>query len=150
MSNDPAREVELNRLEDQFGVLLRRSRRSMRRFAERVHPEMEASGYPVLTVLTQSAPLRLGDLAEEFGLDKSTMSRHVTSLIQLGLVCREPDPQDGRAFLLRPSEDGRRRLAAVTDARRIEWHGRLDNWTTDELAVFVDGLTRLNADLDRD
>jgi DNA-binding MarR family transcriptional regulator len=111
---------------------------------------MDASTYAVLLVIAQAAPLRLNDLAEEFGLDKSTMSRHVSTLIQLGLVARDPDPLDGRAFLLSPSAEGRARLTDATASRRDQWRGRLDTWSTDDLAAFVTGLTRLNADLDRE
>jgi len=56
---------------------------------------------------------------------------------------------DGRRFLLTPSPDGLHRLAAATDARRGEWRGRLDGWSTGELAEFVTALTRLNTDLER-
>lgn len=149
MTWDAAREKEVDRLEEQLSVFNRRSRHFLRSFAGRVHPGVDASTYAVLLVIAQGAPLRLNDLAEEFGLDKSTMSRHVTTLIRLGLVQRDPDPLDGRAFLLKPSPDGLHRLAAAVAARRGEWRGRLDDWSTDELADFVNGLLRLNSDLER-
>ena len=149
MTCNGARESQVDRLEEQLALFHRRSRRFLRSFATRVHPDMDASTYAVLLVVAQAAPLRLNELAEEFGLDKSTMSRHVSTLIQLGLVQRDPDPLDGRAFLLRPSPDGQSRLAAATAARRGEWRGRLDGWSTTELTEFVAGLIRLNSDLDR-
>ena len=128
-------------------MLHRRSRRFLRTFASRVHPELDASTYAVLLVIAQATPLRLIELADEFGLDKSTMSRHVSALIRLGLVCREPDPADGRAFLLRPSEDAIRRLGTVAQARRGEWRDRLEGWSTEDLAAMVVQLSRFNADL---
>jgi DNA-binding MarR family transcriptional regulator len=146
---DSAREKEVDRLEEQLSVFHRRSRRFLRSFASRVHPGIDASTYAVLLVIAQGAPLRLNDLAEEFGLDKSTMSRHVTALIRLGLVQRDPDPLDGRAFLLKPSSDGIQRLTGAATARRNEWRGRLDDWDTGELADFVNGLIRLNSDLEQ-
>ncbi|WP_028924474.1 MarR family winged helix-turn-helix transcriptional regulator [Pseudonocardia acaciae] len=148
MTWDATREAQVDRLEEQLGLFHRRSRRFLRSFASRVHPEMDAGSYAVLLVIAQAAPVRLNELAEEFGLDKSTMSRHVSTLIRLGLVHRDPDPLDGRAFLLRPSPDGRHRLTAATAARRVEWRGRLDGWSTEELADLVAGLVRLNSDLD--
>ena len=149
MTWDEPREKEVDRLEEQLSVFHRRSRRFLRTFASRVHPGIDAGTYAVLLVIAQAGPLRLNDLADEFGLDKSTMSRHVSTLIRLGLVQRDPDPLDGRAFLLTPSPDGLHRLAAATDARRGEWRGRLDGWSTGELAEFVTALTRLNTDLER-
>lgn len=108
---------------------------------------MDASTYAVLLVIAQG-PLRAIDLAEEFGLDKSTMSRHVSTLIELGLVQRDPDPMDGRAFLLRPTADGQARLTDATSARREEWRRRLAGWSGSELADFTAALERLNIDLD--
>lgn len=147
MSWDAGHEQAVDRLEEQLSVFHRRSRRYLRSFASRVHPEMDAGTYAVLIVVSQR-PQRMIDLADEFGLDKSTMSRHVSTLIQLGLVQRDPDPQDGRAFLLRLTAEGRQRLVAATEARRRQWRGRLDQWTEPELADFVAALSRLNADLD--
>ncbi|WP_169736865.1 MarR family winged helix-turn-helix transcriptional regulator [Pseudonocardia spinosispora] len=145
---DSARESQVDRLEEQLRLLHRRSRRVARSVASRVHPDIDGSLYAVLQVIAQAGPLRLIELADEFGLDKSTMSRHVTTLIQLGLVQRDPDPLDGRAFLLSPTTDGTDRLAAATSARRSEWRARLDGWTTADLADVVNALHRLNGDLD--
>ncbi|WP_308259490.1 MarR family winged helix-turn-helix transcriptional regulator [Pseudonocardia sp. H11422] len=87
------------------------------------------------------------DLADEFSLDKSTMSRQVSALLRLDLVARRPDPADGRAFLLELSPEGARRLAEVTDARRQAWRDRLTHWSTAEIAGLADGLARLGAEL---
>jgi DNA-binding MarR family transcriptional regulator len=146
---DATSEAAMDQLEEQLRLFHRRSRRFLRSFASRVHPEMDASAYAVLLVIAQAGPLRLIELADEFGLDKSTMSRHVSTLIQLGLVQRDPDPMDGRAFLLQPTPDGKRRLRAAAAVRRDEWRGRLDGWTSDELASFAASLHRINVDLDR-
>jgi DNA-binding MarR family transcriptional regulator len=143
-----AREDQVDRFEEQLSLFHRRSRRFLRSFASRVHPGMDASNYAVLVVIAQAGPVRLIELADEFGLDKSTMSRHVSTLIQLGLVHRKPDPLDGRAYLLRLTPDGQHRLALAGAARRDEWQDRLDGWSYCELAEFVTGLHRLNADLD--
>jgi DNA-binding MarR family transcriptional regulator len=144
---DTAHEQAVDRLEEQISVFHRRSRRFLRTFASQVHPDMDASTYAVLLVIAQG-PVRMIDLAEEFGLDKSTMSRHVSTLIQLGLVQRDPDPMDGRAFLLHPTPDGQYRLTNTTAARREEWRNRFDGWTSAELTDFVTTLARFNTDLD--
>lgn len=67
---------------------------------------------------------RSSDLAHAVGLDPSTMSRRVASLIDRGLVERETDPGDRRAHRLRITAAGEealtteraRRVALVTDA----------------------------------
>lgn len=147
VDGEPDHDTQVERLAQQMSLLLRRSRSFMRSFAGHVHPEIDAGAYAVLLVIAQSGPLRLVDLADEFGLDKSTMSRQISALLRLDLVVRRPDPADGRAFLLELSPGGTRRLAEVTDARRQAWRDRLAHWSTEEIAGLADGLARLSADL---
>ncbi|HBG22772.1 MAG TPA: MarR family transcriptional regulator, partial [Peptococcaceae bacterium] len=40
--------------------------------------------------------LSINELADLLGLDKSTMSRTVNTMVEQGLVTREPDPADRR------------------------------------------------------
>lgn len=134
---------QVERLEREVSLLLRRSRRVLRTLATQLHPDVDAGNYAVLVAIARSAPLRLVELAEEFGLDKSTMSRQVSALLQLGLVRRSPDPLDGRAFLLELSDDGRSRFEEVSRARHEDWRTRLESWSADDIATLADGLTRL-------
>ncbi|GAA3247300.1 hypothetical protein GCM10017691_56380 [Pseudonocardia petroleophila] len=138
---------QVERLEHEVSLLLRRSRSVLRTLATRLHPDVDAASYAILLAVARMAPLRLVDLAEEFGLDKSTMSRQVSALLALGLVVRRPDPLDGRAFLLELSDDGRSRLEEVSRARHEEWLTRLESWSTEDIATLADGLTRLAATL---
>jgi DNA-binding MarR family transcriptional regulator len=136
-------EAQVERLEQQVSLLMRRGRSTARRFAERIHPDVDAGDYAVLLAIAQSGPLRLVDLAEEFGLDKSTMSRQVSALVRLGLVDRTPDPADGRAFLLAVSAEGASRLAEITRSRRLAWRARLSAWSTADISSLAAGLERL-------
>ncbi|WP_300018149.1 MarR family transcriptional regulator [Pseudonocardia sp.] len=145
MAAERDHDAEVERLEREVSLLLRRSRSVLRALAGRVHPDIDAGSYAVLLAISRAGPLRLVDLADEFGLDKSTMSRQVTTLQSVGLVRRRPDPQDGRAFLLELSEDGRRRLEEVMRSRHEVWRQRLAAWSTQEIADLADGLTRLAA-----
>jgi DNA-binding MarR family transcriptional regulator len=51
--------------------------------------------------------LNLKDLASRLGLDKSTLSRTVESLVKEGLAERAPSAQDRRASVIRLNEKGR-------------------------------------------
>lgn len=144
---EPDHDVQVERLEREVSLLLRRSRSVLRALAVRLHPDVDAGNYPVLLAIARAAPLRLVELSEDFGLDKSTMSRQVTALQRLGLVRRSPDPLDGRAFLLELSDEGRRRLDELSRARHEEWSERLQAWSTEDIATLADGLTRLAATL---
>lgn len=140
-------DTQVERLEHEVSMIVRRSRSVLRALAGHVHPDVDAAAYAVLLAIGRSAPLRLMDLAEEFGLDKSTMSRQVSALSRLGLVQRTPDPIDGRAFLLELSPEGRQRLGEVTSARHEVWRSRLASWSTEEIRALADGMNRLSASL---
>jgi DNA-binding MarR family transcriptional regulator len=135
------------RLEQQVGLLLRRARSVLSALAARAHPDLDAGGFAVLAAIGRAAPRRLADLVEEFALDKSTMSRHVSGLLRLGLVARRPDPADGRAYLLELTPEGRARFDSAVTQRRRYWHASLGGWTTEDVLALADGLDRLNAAL---
>lgn len=138
-------DAEVERLQQQVSLLVRRSRSVLRVTARRIHPDVDAAAYTVLLALDRGEPVRMVDLAEEFGVDKSTMSRQVSTLLGLGLVARRPDPGDGRAFLLGLSADGARRLAEVSRARHEVWLAGMRSWSTEDIATLADGLVRLGA-----
>src|SRR4051812_17514014 len=106
------------RLEREIGLLLRRSRAISTRLAAELHPDLDGAAYGLLALLQDAGPLRASDLVHRLGLDKSTVSRQVATLVSLGLVDRAADPDDGRAHVLTPSPEGTARLAKIRDARR--------------------------------
>jgi len=59
-----------------------------------------------LKAICDGPGLGVNDLAERLYLDKSTASRVVDGLVDLGLVRKERDPDDGRARILQPTPDG--------------------------------------------
>jgi DNA-binding MarR family transcriptional regulator len=146
MERDP-RDAEIERLVRQLTLLVRRSRKVARTLAAQVHPEVDAGAYAVLLLIADAGGLRLVDVAEELGLDKSTMSRQIAQLVRLGLLTRRPDPEDRRAFRLELTDSGAQRLAAVTRERRAAWRERLAQWPDRDVAALADGLTRLARDL---
>jgi len=131
-------------IETEVGVLIRRVRRVIRERAEAVHPELQPASYLILGYVHDHGPVRASAIGVVFGIDKGAMSRHAQQLIDLGLVEREPDPDDGRATLLTVSDDGERRIEAVARMRRKALDERLDDWTAQELAEFAAMLRRYN------
>jgi DNA-binding MarR family transcriptional regulator len=149
MDSERAERTEaLRALEHEVGVLLRRIRRVIGERARLVHPELTTSAYFLLGTLCEQGPKRASELSELFHLDKGAVSRSVHQLIELGLVERQPDPEDGRASILRASEAGRSKMDAVTEHRRRQLSGRLGEWGAAELQEFVAQLTRYNAALE--
>jgi DNA-binding MarR family transcriptional regulator len=132
------------RLEREIGLLLRRSRAISARLARELHPDLDGAAYGLLALLQDAGPLRASDLVARLGLDKSTVSRQVASLVDLGMVTRAPDPADGRAQVLTTSAEGAARLARIREVRRARWEADLSGWPADDVATLGELLARLN------
>ena len=148
VTDTQARADLLGGLEQQVGVMIRRIRRIIGERARAVHPELQASSYLMLTWLGQHGPQRASAMAEHFGIDKGAISRQVQHLVELGLVERAPDPDDGRATLVSASADAVTRMAAVNDERRAWLDDRLRDWSDADLSAIVELLGRYNEALD--
>jgi DNA-binding MarR family transcriptional regulator len=141
----PAPEKEaFGRLEREIALLLRRARVISERLAAELHPDLDGSAYGLLALLQDLGPLRAGDLVARLGQDKSTVSRQVTKLVELGLVDRTADPVDGRAQVLAPSAEGSSRLERIREVRRARWAADLSDWPTEDVATLAELLARIN------
>ncbi len=132
------------RLEREIALLLRRARAISARLAGELHPDLDGSAYGLLALLQDLGPMRASDLVTRLGLDKSTVSRQVAALADLGLVDRAPDPEDGRAQVLSASAEGSTRLERIRDARRARWEADLADWPAEDVATLAELLGRLN------
>ena len=143
------RQDSLRQIEAEVGVLIKRVRRVIAERAQEVHESLHPSTFLVLTHLADHGPLRASAIVCHFAMDKASVSRQVQHLLDLGLVDRSPDPEDGRATLLSLSDEGRRRLSDVAAHRRKLLDERLGDWDDRELADFAAVLARYNATLER-
>ncbi|MGR7002299.1 MarR family winged helix-turn-helix transcriptional regulator [Yinghuangia aomiensis] len=98
-----------------------------------------------LTRIGDFQPIRLGDLADQMEVGRTTLSRQVTDLVAAGLVRRIPDPQDARAATLELTPKGARTLRRIWDA----WARLLGNATADWDAADRDRIPQLLDDLAR-
>ncbi|HEY9369788.1 MarR family winged helix-turn-helix transcriptional regulator [Streptomyces sp.] len=131
-------------LERELSVFLRRARASSGEMAREVHPELEPAAYGLLVRLDEAGPQRATELAGYFGVGKATMSRQLRALDDLGLIVRDPDPADGRAWLARLTDEGRARFRSVRDARRERYVRKLADWDRGEVAELARLLHQLN------
>ena len=132
------------RLEREIGLLLRRSRAISARLAGELHADLDGAAYGLLALLQDAGPLRASDVVARLGLDKSTVSRQLATLVDLGLVDRAADPTDGRAQVLTPSAEGSARLARIREIRRARWEADLADWPASDVATLAELLARLN------
>jgi DNA-binding MarR family transcriptional regulator len=143
-----ADEEMMRALEHEMGVLVRRIRRLIAERARMVHPDLSPVAYSMLMALNESGSRRASDLVGLFSVDKGAVSRQVQSLLELGLIEREPDPEDRRAAILSITEEGSRRLASIAAARRSEVIDRLAEWSDEDLQAFVSAMARYNSALE--
>ncbi|MFD7708890.1 MarR family winged helix-turn-helix transcriptional regulator [Streptomyces sp. NPDC059785] len=131
-------------LERELTVFLRRARANSGEMAREVHPDLESSAYGLLVRLDECGRQRATDLAAYIGVGKATMSRQLRALETLGLVAREPDPADGRAWLVHLTDEGRHRFRTVRAARRARYVRQLAGWNPREVAELARLLHQLN------
>ncbi|WP_442007058.1 MarR family winged helix-turn-helix transcriptional regulator [Paenarthrobacter sp. RAF54_2] len=71
----------------------------------------------ILTRLSATGTLRISDLANRLGLDRSTLSRQVAAAVTAGYVSRTTDESDSRAYLVSMTDEGKAAYRAVRLAR---------------------------------
>src|SRR5215213_10087652 len=96
-----------DRLTSSVAQLVRTGRHVSTRAATQLYGELPSFGWGLLVPLQ-----RYSALALQVGVDVSVASRQLAVLERLGYVERRPDPQDGRASLLRLTAAGADALAA--------------------------------------
>lgn len=139
-------------IEQELSRLFRRARSASMGLARKVHPDMDAAGYALISQIDLgtadgAAGVRASDVAAALGLDKSTVSRGIAQIERLGLIERVPDPDDGRARLLRLTGEGERRFGAIRAQRRAEFEGILGRWDQADLDDLARLLHQLNTDI---
>jgi len=122
----------------------------------RLHEGLRAAGYgdirpahyAVFRYLKDEGS-RVTDLAEAAGMTKQSMGELVAYLEERGYVRRHPDPRDGRARIVTPTEAGRLGIeAAATLLAAIEadLEGRMGEGKLERLASLLGELACLLAE----
>ena len=141
MTGSEARHREaVDAIQSEMTVFARRARA----FAGRLHPELTLVSYTLLAHLEDSGGCLAKDLAARYGLDKSTVSRQVQALEDLGFLERRPAPEDHRAQMLHLTPAGAGILAQVTESRYAAVAERLEGWNDDDIERFAEFLIRYN------
>jgi len=134
-----ARTDAVRALEAEFGELINRMRRLIMENAQRVSPGMLPGAYKVFTTIARRERISQSALADILVVDKGQLSRTVRELEQLGFICRESDPDDGRASILSATPLGLERLAAARAPQEDSLVNALEEWPLTD----IENLTRL-------
>lgn len=110
--------------------------------------ELSVVDVNLLRTVTASGPLRISELAERHGVDKSTITTQVRRLEERGLVERRPDPKDGRGVLVRATARGRRARSRMDAAGTAVFTELLQDWSDADRAALVELIERFALQLD--
>lgn len=97
----------------------------------------------VLAHIRRSEGCSLGDLAERRGVSLPTMSKMVSSLVEKGLITRDPDPANRRAVIIRITDEGDRLYQEVLLELQQDIAADLVQLTPQQRADIVGGLELL-------
>ena len=78
---------------------------------------IDRSTISILTRLNAVGATRISVLADDLGLDRSTLSRQVAAAVASGYIDRAPDSQDSRATILAMTELGREAFLRLQRSR---------------------------------
>ncbi|MGV0715318.1 MarR family transcriptional regulator [Mycolicibacterium sp. XJ662] len=101
----------------------------------------------LLRAISANGPVRISDLAQWQGVDKSTMSSQVRRLEQRDLIRRRPDPVDQRAVLLTVTAKGRRTCQRMDVEGTAVISRALAHWPESDRRDLVALLDRFALDL---
>jgi DNA-binding MarR family transcriptional regulator len=138
---DPIHDVET-----EIATLFANGRRITQKAARTVHPDLHPSGLYLIRMLQKQGPSRPSVIAEYFEVDRSAISRLITSLESLGLIERQADPADKRAQMLALTAEGISRLGHLASSMDSPLRARLKDWAPEDLVTLARLLARLNED----
>lgn len=108
----------------------------------------ERAALVLLFPLHRVGPVRQSALADLVHADPSTVSRHVASLVDQGLVRRVADETDGRASRLVITDEGHQALQNLCHERETHLTRLTADWDPTDLATFTRLFGRLIDDLE--
>lgn len=116
-----------------LNLIFARARSLWKESAARIHPELQPSGYKLLTFIARAGSANAHQLADRFEMDKSVVSRQVRMLEDLELLESRPDDTDGRQRVLTATPAACEILADLRGGHADRLRGILAELTPEEL-----------------
>ncbi|GAB2978262.1 MarR family winged helix-turn-helix transcriptional regulator [Amycolatopsis acidiphila] len=111
---------------------------------QRGEPGLHPAAAMLLSDLALNGESRPSELAKRKMVDVSVISRQIAQLVASGLVERRPAPEDGRAALVRVSEQGETELKRWRESYLELVRTALSDWTEEEVAALTTRLASMN------
>jgi DNA-binding MarR family transcriptional regulator len=97
----------------------------------------------VLATVVRHGPLGLAQLSQREGINPTMLSRIAAKLTDASLITRRPDPTDGRAALLLPTERGRRLHRRIQAERNDVLGQRIQSLPEAQRRLLIEALPAL-------
>lgn len=132
---DMVNQVPLDAFEAFVGSLFRFTRtvRTTSHLWVQLPGNLKRGDIAILRELKEHGDLRPGCIAESLGVGPSVISRQLTALVEEGVIVRRPDPDDGRAELIRLTASGAERLAMIGRAYVAGMRAQFADWDNDRV-----------------
>jgi DNA-binding MarR family transcriptional regulator len=109
---------------------------------------VQPSGWAILTILHRHGQLRVSELADQLGLDQSTVSRQLKPLDAAGLITRQAHDGDRRVAILSLSDKGTEAYDAVRQRWLDDLNWFMRNWSDADRAHFGELAERFADEID--
>jgi DNA-binding MarR family transcriptional regulator len=131
-------------LEREVAVFVRQECAASGRLGREAHPDLTAAAYGLLVHLAERGRHRPTEIAEHMGIASPVVSRRLQLLETLGLMERFPVPNDGRAYLVGLTDEGRHRVAEVQDVRSRRLGELVESWPERDVRTLAELLAKFN------
>jgi DNA-binding MarR family transcriptional regulator len=145
--------LEFRRLQAESVLALGRiRRRSEQRIlemlkAEGLHDITPAQANAMMVLFQAKSPRTASQVAGDLGVSEVTVARFVKSLEQGAWVERTPNPEDGRAWLLRPTQKAYTALPHFVRVSNAVLDETFDGFSKQEISVLLSIIERVRANL---
>jgi DNA-binding MarR family transcriptional regulator len=128
-----------------IGILIRQLHRSVRGLLDERLKEVgiSESQMEYFMVITENEGINQKQLAEQLSVGKTSSTKAVKKLIDLGLVTRELDPDDNRNYKIYATQKGKSMTESFKQIFLKAHNGIMADFTEEELDQFHSMLVRM-------
>lgn len=143
--NKNANRIQLElKLGEELNMILSASHALNVRAASRFDSSLQPAAFLIVRWLFSFGPTSATVLSESTAMDRSSVSRLVNQLKNLGYVKSEQSPSDRRGVLLSLTEFGQQRTMAALKEKESVFYERIAKWDDSKLEKFIELLTDFN------